>query len=99
MNARLTDIPSLWDDIWPEPEPVDQTRFKAYRLLNLTSISVGNGWINSRIQYRSWVEFACGGAKVSGVPLLASERECEWAMERLEEGETMMDGCSSRAEW
>nr|XP_031858852.1 uncharacterized protein CI109_005671 [Kwoniella shandongensis]KAA5525924.1 hypothetical protein CI109_005671 [Kwoniella shandongensis] len=88
MNAKIRGKPSLWDDTWPAPLSTD-----SYVPLNLTSISVGNGWINGRVQYRSWVDFACGGAEERGIPNLATEGDCKWARDRLNDGEKLIDQC------
>ena len=95
MNAKLSGRTSLWDDIWPAEE-IDG---KGYKALNLTGISIGNGWINGRIQYRAMVEFACGGAKEIGVPFLAGKDQCAWAERGLAAGEKLLDKCEDRIEW
>ncbi|KAK8864746.1 hypothetical protein IAR55_002002 [Kwoniella newhampshirensis] len=88
MNAKILGKLSLWEDTWSTPSDLER-----YSPLNLTSISVGNGWINGRVQYRSWVDFACGGAEDRGIPQLAQEGDCRWAQDRLTGGEKLMDSC------
>jgi hypothetical protein len=95
MNAHIAQAPSLWDDIWPNTQ-LDNI---SYIPLNLTSISVGNGWINGRVQYRSWVDFACGGAAERGVPMLAKKEDCAWALDMVKQGENLIDRCTNLIEW
>lgn len=101
MNAKLAGEHS-WEDIWPTSpaEAADlRTRDPQARMLNLTSISIGNGWVNSRVQYRALIDFACGGAAERDVPLRADVQDCEWARQRVLEGEALMDNCTSVAGW
>ncbi|KAK4687542.1 hypothetical protein P7C73_g2582, partial [Tremellales sp. Uapishka_1] len=97
MNAIITGRPSLWHDIWPLT-PLEKRQARNYEPLNLTSISVGNGWINGRVQYRTLVEFACGGAVDEGIMRLANEEECRWAKRMVEKGEELIDRCKDPME-
>jgi carboxypeptidase C (cathepsin A) len=90
MNAQLDDESSLWTDIWPTDVPR-----KTDLRLNLTSLSVGNGWINGRKQYRSLVDFACSDE----IPIPADKNDCKWARDKVAEAEILLDTCSTKLEW
>ncbi|ORX36239.1 Alpha/Beta hydrolase protein [Kockovaella imperatae] len=89
MNAKIAGEPSLWEDIWEDEATDDAIR------LNLTSISIGNGFINNRVQARFNIEYACGGADI---PMLGDAEECEWARKQIDMAEELMDTCRSKVE-
>ncbi|WWC71786.1 uncharacterized protein I206_105745 [Kwoniella pini CBS 10737] len=91
-NLLLQDLPSPWSDIWETTE----LAHRSPKFINLTSISVGNGWINGRVQYRAMIEFACGHAQDEGVPMLGDKEECAWAMGLVEQGEKLLNRCYDR---
>ncbi|ODV90884.1 hypothetical protein CANCADRAFT_31721 [Tortispora caseinolytica NRRL Y-17796] len=47
------------------------------RNFNLDSVLIGNGLTNADVQYQYYLPMACGGKKVSGVPVLLEDSECE----------------------
>jgi hypothetical protein len=97
MNLLLQSKPSPWSDIWTDTITPKQRKYLKH--VDLHSITVGNGWINGRIQYRALVDFACGGAKDRGIPQLAADGVCRWAEKLLIQGEKLMDRCYDRFSW
>lgn len=90
MNLKIAGEESLWDDIWH-----DRPHKSAFPL-NLKSISIGNGFINNRVQSRYNIEYACGGADV---PAVADPAECAWARKEHAEAEELMANCRTPKEW
>ncbi|KZP05946.1 alpha/beta-hydrolase [Athelia psychrophila] len=84
-NALVKGDHSLFGDVW------DSAVADERAILNLRSISIGNGWFSTTAQAKAHVDFSCG--KAEGVPILLTESECNWSYRQWEKCETMLTQC------
>ncbi|KAF7980745.1 hypothetical protein HWV62_36771 [Athelia sp. TMB] len=85
-NALAEGRHSLFGDIWDSEAGQGERT-----IINLRSLSIGNGWFGTAAQIQSLIDFSCG--KAEGVPMLLTENECDWSYKQWQKCETMLTQC------